>query len=43
MRCKVIVGKRVLIPTQDVDPVISDLMLGLIQKKYPGAKRVPAR
>ena len=43
MRCKVMIGKKTLIGVQDVDPEVSDMVLGLIQTRYPDAKRVPVK
>lgn len=43
MKCKAMVGKKTLIPVQDVDPEVSNMVLGLIQTRYPDAKRVSVK
>lgn len=40
MKSKVVIGKKVLIPVQDVHPEVADMMLGLIQARHPSARRV---
>ena len=43
MSDKVMVGRKVLIPHQNVLPEVADMVFALVQARYPGAKRVPAR
>lgn len=40
MRCKVMVGKKTLIPVQNVPEEIADMVLSLIKVKHPNARRV---
>lgn len=40
MKCKVMVGKKTLIPVQEVPESISDNILKLIQARHPKARRV---
>ena len=42
MRCKIVVGRKTLIPFQNVDPEVSDMIFGLIKARHPEAKRVLA-
>lgn len=40
MKCKTVVGRRTLIPAQDVHPEVAELVLGLIRCRHRDAKIV---
>lgn len=43
MRCKVIAGKKALIPEQDVQPEVAEMIFSLIKCRHHNAKLVVLR